>query len=275
MPGFYDDPAVYDVLSTPGTAAEVDGLERIARRFAPAPDPARHRWRWLEPASGTGRYLRVLARRGHRAVGFDRSPAMVGYARERLRRLGLGRRTRVFAADMTSFAALLGRERFDIAFNLVNTIRHLESDAAMRAHFREVARALRPGGIYVVGIHLSRYGEHLPEEDVWSARRGRVLVRQLVQYLPPERGGRTELVVSHLAIERPSGTEHRDAKYGLQCYDAGQWSRLLATTPFRHEATVTRRGEPIAVRGVPYALDVLRRPDADATASLQSRRTLG
>jgi hypothetical protein len=35
-----------------------------------------------------------------------------------------------------------------------------------------VARALRPGGIYLVGSHLARYGEDPPEEDVWEVWRG-------------------------------------------------------------------------------------------------------
>ena len=34
MAGLYDDPVVYDILYTPGTAAEVDALGRIERLIA-------------------------------------------------------------------------------------------------------------------------------------------------------------------------------------------------------------------------------------------------
>ena len=72
-PGLYTDPAVYDILHARGTAAEVDGLERMAARVR----SGRARQTWLEPACGTARYLRLAARRGRRTVGFDLSPVMI------------------------------------------------------------------------------------------------------------------------------------------------------------------------------------------------------
>jgi SAM-dependent methyltransferase len=267
--GFYDDPSIYDLLSTPGTAAEVDGLLRIARRYARTAAARRAGGlAWLEPACGTGRYLRVLAARGERVCGFDVHPGMVAYARATLRRRGLARRARVLEADMRRFATRVGVGRFDVAFNLFNTIRHLESDAEVIAHLREMARALRPGGIYAVGLSFTRYGEDAVEEDVWEARRGRCVVRQVVQYLPPgafaepearrEVGaGRFERVVSHLSIERPAGVEHRDDTYRLRCYDAAQWRRVVGKSPLRVVATVDGYGRPLAERVTPHAIDVL------------------
>jgi SAM-dependent methyltransferase len=270
MTGFYDDAAIYDLLSTPGTAGEVDGLVRIARRYARTTAARRGGpLAWLEPACGTGRYLRVLAARGERVCGFDSHPAMVAYSRALLRRRALTRRARVLQADMRCFAARAGVHRFDVAFNLFNTIRHLESDADLLAHLREVARALRPGGIYAVGLSFTRYGEDPVEEDVWEARRGKCTVRQVVQYLPPGtwtapgarttmRIGRWERVVSHLVIERPAGVEHRDDTYSLRCYDAAQWLRVVGKSPFQVVASVDGTGRPLAERVTPYAVDVLQ-----------------
>ncbi|MEM7623060.1 MAG: class I SAM-dependent methyltransferase, partial [Planctomycetota bacterium] len=138
--GFYDDPVVYDILHTPGTAREVDGLTRIARRFVSAPSGAA--LRWLEPACGTGRYLRVAAKRGAQAIGFDESAAMVAYASERA-----PRNMHVYTAGMETFVGA-GCEAGSIgfAFNLINTFRHLMDDAAAAAHLREMRAALCDGG---------------------------------------------------------------------------------------------------------------------------------
>ena len=63
---WYRLPAWYDILHAAGTAEEVDGLEAIASRWVrPA---SRGPMRWLEPACGTGRYLRVIAGRGGEAM---------------------------------------------------------------------------------------------------------------------------------------------------------------------------------------------------------------
>src|SRR5512140_1066353 len=85
----YADPLVYDILATPGTARELNVLQRIASRWVEGANAGREPRRWLEPACGTGRYLRLAAARGLRVTGFDASPAMVGYARATLARRGL------------------------------------------------------------------------------------------------------------------------------------------------------------------------------------------
>jgi SAM-dependent methyltransferase len=265
---FYEIPALYDILHAPGTAREVDGLERIARRFlraAPAhraghPAPLR----WLEPACGTGRYLRVLARRGHRAIGFDASRAMVDYARRRLRDAGLSARARVILAPMTDFAGRLRPRSVHVAFNLINTIRHLESDDALLAHLRHVARVLRPGGFYAVGLGLCRYDLDAEDEDVWIGRRGGCRVHQVVQYLPPRPGSRFERVISHLTVTRrgvrgtPASSEHVDSVYRLRTYDQRQWTRVLTRSPFRVEAIVDEFGRDIPTGGVGYGVFILR-----------------
>lgn len=231
------------------------GLERIARLFVHTRGSRRH---WLEPACGSGRYLRVLARRGYHVTGFDQSPAMIDFARRR------APEARLLVADLADFVAPARPQRFDFAFNLHNSIRHLESDAAMLAHFAAMARALRPGGVYAVGLSLTGYGREPIEEDVWEGRRGGLRVRQVVQYLPPGtwpaptgRSGRFERVVSHLLIERGSKLRHLHCAYDMRCYDGAQWRRLVARSALRTLATVTWKGDRLAARIAPYAIELL------------------
>lgn len=259
--GLYDDAPIYDILHARGTSSEVDGLERMAAYARPH---RKGRGTWLEPACGSGRYLRHAARRGYRVIGFDRNPEMIEYARARVP----ASRGRFFVGDMTRFAGEVGQGRVDFAFNLINTIRHLDTDRAMLAHFREVARALRPGGLYAVGLTLTSYGMEFPSEDVWEGSRGGLRVRQIVQYIPPlAEGDRAEQVHSHLVITRGDKEEHRDDAYTLRCYSQGQWLGLIGRSPLRLEAVVDEDGEPHDVGPSGYGIYLLANDDRAVTRS--------
>jgi len=256
----YADPMLYDILYTPGTAAEVDALERIERRYTA--DPLRHDRLWFEPACGTGRYLRVARGRGRRVAGFDRQEQQLAYARGRLNCPA----RHLFVADMSDFAAAFassglpaGRAAF--AFNPVNSLRHLPSDAAMVRHFTQMAQVMASGSLYVVGLSLVSYESMVAEEDVWEGARGRCRVTQVVNYLPPDAGAgrtRSERVISHLTVNRPHSEQHFDATYDLHCCDGPQWRRVLQRSPVTSVASCDARGHPLAGRTLPYQLEVLR-----------------
>ena len=259
--GLYADPAVYDILYTPGTAVEVDALERVERRLAPPNARRRPDRLWLEPACGTGRYLRVAAGRGRKVAGFDREPRMLAYAGKRLPGACL------FAADLENFADAAGRAgvrpgSVDLAFITVNSLRHLVSDRAMLDHFAQLASLLRPGAVYIVGLSLTDYQWLWPDEDLWTATRGSCQVSQVINWLPPEPGtprGRTERAISHLTVTRPAGTDHLDDAYDLRCYDEKQWRRLVAASALEPAGSFDPRGRPLPPGTWPYQLEALRR----------------
>ncbi|MCC6677851.1 MAG: methyltransferase domain-containing protein [Phycisphaerales bacterium] len=297
---FYSLTELYDILHTPGTAREVDGLERIARKFAPGAVRTKSKDHdrlggspitgtkrvtespvWLEPACGTGRYLRVLARRGYRAIGFDKSAEMVAYAEERLgaraerhgseSRATTGRATggraaaRVFVAGMEDFDRRLRGVKVDFAFNLINTIRHLPSDRAMVAHFDAMARAMKKGAVYIVGLSLTAYGRERDDEDLWKGRRGATEVTQIVQYLPPPPevrrgpGARTERVISHLVVRSGERTRDITSAYTLRCYSLKQWMKVVEKSALEVLASIDEDGNDHLARDGGYCVFVLGR----------------
>lgn len=247
----YADARVYDILHTPGTAAEVRDLERIAARYA----TARGNPLWLEPACGSGRYLREAAGRGTRCIGFDLDRGMVRYAQNTFDRRSLP--ARAFCADMTDFTDALGRDRATFAFNTINTIRHLPSDAAMLRHLEQVGASLRAGGIYLVGLSLASYGLEFPSEDVWAGGRGRCRVEQVVQYQPADRRDRIERVYSVVSVATPSAVRHEPSSYALRTYSPEQWDRLISKSAMRLVASIDETGEPREPESPGYNLFVL------------------
>ncbi len=259
---FYEIPSIYDILHTPGTAREVDGLETTALRFCTT--KAHKRPVWLEPACGTGRYLRVALNRGISVVGFDLSKPMTSYAQKSIapirNRTGTGS-ARIFCADMTSFASKMSHNSVDFAFNTINSIRHLESDKAMLNHFEQITRVLTTGGVYAVGVSFSQYDWHWPVEDTWHAQRGRVHVHQIVQFVPPEtpaeKRARQEHAFSHLTITRPTSTQHIDSTYPLRCYNTRQFKALLTRSPLRILGVVDELGRDCDMVDGIYSVCVL------------------
>ena len=187
---WYETPRYYDAIYDVDTDLEAAFLEAAHESHA---TPGRGR-RVLEPACGSGRLLAAMAERGWRVRGFDLGGAMVRYSRERLRSAGLA--GTVVQDDMATFET---PGAFDLAHCLVSTFKYLLSERDSRSHLRAVARALRPGGIYLLGLHLSRYGASRKAHERWTVERGgaevdctgffRCFARARPCELPGARGG--------------------------------------------------------------------------------------
>jgi len=248
---FYTNARIYDILHDTDTADEVNALEAIARRFCP--HALAHGSTWLEPACGTARHLRLLAKRKKSVLGFDAEPAMVRFARQ-----SLG--SRVFRARFDDFLTKRPKTKAHLAFVLINTIRHAHTDREMLSHFRMIARSLNPGGIYIVGLSLSLYGFESPTEDVWSGSRDGTRVTQVVQYIPPDGPGtktRDERVLSHLTITTDKRTRHTDSTYTLRTYSLDQWRKLIAKSPFEIIGVTDQDGVPTKPSPLGYNVFIL------------------
>ncbi len=263
--GLYTDPMIYDILYSPGTAAEVKAFERVEAIFSPT--PLREHRIWFEPACGTGRYLRLAHGRGRRTAGFDLDAGQIEYAIKRAAPQKGASFQHYFQADMRNFrqaSSQVGLQdgSVDFAFNPVNSIRHLERDEHMVEHLNQMAAILKPGALYVVGISLTDYDWLFPEEDLWQGARGRCKVSQLINFLPPEPGtarARIETAISHLTVTRPRGEEHYDDAYDLRTYDAAQWRQLIAHSKLKLVGSFDALGQPLGERALPYQLEALMR----------------
>jgi SAM-dependent methyltransferase len=218
---WYEFPRYYDILLAPDSEREGDFLEAVLARHGASRGRA-----VLEPACGSGRMLVELARRGFRVAGLDLSPAMVAFARERLAEERLS--GRVVRAAMQDFAL---PQRFDLAHCLLNTFKHLLDERSAAAALRCVARSLAPGGIFVLGMHLTDYDWRARQRERWVARRGATRVICNLQTWPADRRARRERVRSRLRIEERGQLELLETTWDFRTYDSDQLARLLRAVP--------------------------------------------
>lgn len=160
---FYDLPLYYDIAFDWDVTGEVELFEQA---FDEQGTGALQRV--LEPACGTGRMLRALAKRGYDLLGYDVNAKMVAFARQHT-----PDEVNVVQADMTD---AVFSPTFDAALCPINSLGHLQTDERVAKHFDAVGRSLRIDGVYV--IQLSSVYEDLGEFDPehWTAERDGVSV---------------------------------------------------------------------------------------------------
>jgi len=186
--------------------------------------------RVLDLACGHGRHSLGLARRGFRVTGVDLSPRSVKRAREEATAEGL--EVEFVQADMREIDF---RAEFDAAINLFTAIGYFESDDEDRGVFERVARALRPGGRFLIdtinalglaGRYQRRLWDDVGDgvvmlmEHDWDLRAGRN--RAVWTFIRPD-GDRSEL--RHVVrIYAPWEVIHLLAEAGFELAEA--WGNL-------------------------------------------------
>ncbi|TWT92713.1 SAM-dependent methyltransferase [Stieleria varia] len=213
----YDHPKYYDLVFGADCAAETKFILGCAERHLSR--PAR---RMFEPACGTGRLLHSLAKRGYTVGGLDLNPAAVDFCNARLARHGFD--DRAFVADMSDFKV---RGKWDVAFNTINSFRHLDSEAAAMGHMESMARAIRVGGLYLLGVHLTPTKAPPSESESWSARRGHLAVSTHMWTNSRNRKTRVERFGIRFDVHSPSRSFRIEDELVLRSYTVDQMAELI------------------------------------------------
>lgn len=240
---WYDTPLYYDIIFDADTPTEAAFLEAVFARHARTRGKA-----VLELACGSGRLLKALGERGWKPSGFDLNPAMLAFARERLDEAGLA--ARLWQDRMESFHTP-GNRRFDLVHCLVSTFKYLLTEADALACLGRVAAALKPGGLFVLGVHLSDPDRTQPSHERWVASREGIEVVCNTRTWPSRPGTRLEPMRSRLRVTLANGEIHeQETNWEVRSYTATRLKGLLrksgafdvlACHDFRHDPEETRR----------------------------------
>jgi SAM-dependent methyltransferase len=218
---WYHYPAYFDLAFRDETAEEFAFLQAAFQKYATIPVRS-----VLEPACGTGRLLVPFAQAGYAVHGFDLSSAMLDYAARRMRRLHLP--AHLFLGDMSDFTL---PQPVDAAFNTFNSFRHLLTEAAAENHLRCLAAAVRPGGVFVLGLHLLPPDASEESCERWQAKAGRTQLTTTLKVIAANRRRRWETLRISMLVRTATRTHRLRSEFTLRIYNARQLQKLLAKVP--------------------------------------------
>lgn len=217
----YDYPVYYDLVFGSDWEAEYRFLQRIFTKFVAGKTKS-----LFEPACGTGRLVYRLAKAGFNVSGLDLNPRAVEFCRERLQRHKL--KGDIWVGDMSDFQL---KKPVDAAFNTINSFRHLLTSKQAEGHLKCMAKAVRKGGIYALGLHLTPTKGEPMETESWAARRGNLSITTTLTTTQRDLKARKERCRMDLDIYTP--TEHSQIVDELvfRTYTARQLRDLLTCVP--------------------------------------------
>src|SRR5262245_11774731 len=134
-------------------------IRRLIRRYNPKARTL------LELACGTGAILKILAE-SYDVAGLDISPQMLALARKKLPHV------RFYRKDMVKFELAT---KFDVIICVFDSINHVLKFTDWQKIFRNAARHLEEGGLFLFDINTETKLRHLINAPTWVHKFGRDL----------------------------------------------------------------------------------------------------
>lgn len=170
--------------------------------------------RVLDIPCGTGRHALRLARRGASVLGVDLTEAYLRRARRAAKGLPNARFVR---GDMRRIPL---KNEFDAAINLWTSFGYFERPSDDVATLRGIARALKPGGLFLIDMAEINTIRRRLQSRSWSRRADGAYVLEEALYV----GGWDPKVVNEWTVLRP-GRRARRSRFVVRAYDK---ARLFA-----------------------------------------------
>lgn len=178
----YDNPEYYDVaFSYRDLAREVAVFDRCIREYSRIPVK-----RVLEFGAGTAPHMEEWAKRKIEYVGIEKNEKMLSYAREKAKKLGAS--ATLVHADMRFFAI---DRRVDFAYTMLGSL-FVETTEDIDSHFDSVAKALAPGGLYLLDwcVNFEWAGSFTAEQS-WTTEKADVKVETKFRMEAVDRAAQT------------------------------------------------------------------------------------
>ena len=226
MAKWYDYPQYFDMLFRDETVHEVRFFEAAFERYA-----TRSVTRVFEPGCGSGRLIVAMAAKGYDVTGLDLSESMLDYMRRKLHRRKL--EATCVLGDMT---APTFKKPFDAAFCTFNTFRHLLSEKDALTHLGAMADLIRPGGLYIISLHLVPEEPYEAAVERYKMNRFGTTLWTTISVPEINEKKRLETLRVDLKAKRRSGEVIRiRSEFPLRIYTPTQLKRLLKKVDDRFE----------------------------------------
>lgn len=220
----YDLPQYWDLAFGDDTKLEADFVEAAVRKYC-----SFSLSRLYEPGCGGGRLVTEFAERGFDVTASDLSEASIQYLQDTLVRRGL--RADVSVHDMRD--PIAGSQTFDAAYCYVNTFRHLLTEEDAQRHLRSIASMLRPGGLYIVGLHLLPPDADEEDEESWQVSSDATTVDMQLFVADCSREARRETLRFTMTVREEVGNAANPrvfrSDYAMRLYEASQIKTLFSS----------------------------------------------
>ena len=215
---WYDYPELYELGFLKDTPKESIFLGEVFKKYVPFPVH-----RVLELGCGSGRLICDMAKRGYAMTGLDLNPTALAYCNKKLKKQkSTGE---LVEGDMTNFSF---DEPFDAAINAINTFRHLETEEAALAHLDCVAKNLKPGGVFVLSLHLLPPDGDLWGTERWSAKQADMSIYYALTVVETSMKTRLEKLRISMLVKKKDDSFRLSDHITLRIYTAKQLKSLLA-----------------------------------------------
>lgn len=197
-----------DVYAHRDAAAAATEVDFILKVLALRPGA-----RVLDLACGAGRHLEALADAGCKAIGLDLSAALLRQAR--------GRGLTVVRADMRTIP--LADESQDAVVNLFTSFGYFADDAENARVLDEIARVLRPGGVFLIDhINATRIESRLVPETRRDTGEHVIIERRRLDH-------RRRRVEKSVEVSRAKDTPAETLRYEerVRYYTSDEFAELL------------------------------------------------
>ena len=244
----YDFPKYYDLVYGSDWKAEFDFLKACFETHARRPVK-----RLFEPACGTGRLMIRFAKAGFAVAGNDLNAKAIAFCNARLKRHGFPEDAEV--GDMADFRV---RKKYDAAFNMINSFRHLPTEENAFSHLRCMVKAVAKGGLYVLGLHLTPTVGPRVDREEWVGRRGNLAVISSMWTEGIDMKKRNERVGMTFDVYTPTRQFRIADEMDYRTYTAKQFQGLLKRVPgwevvaihdfaydFSEQVTITAESEDL------------------------------
>jgi SAM-dependent methyltransferase len=218
---WYDYPELYEMGFLKETPKEAKFLGDVFQKYVPFPVN-----RVLELGCGSGRLICEMADRGYAMTGLDLNSTALDYCKKKLKKKK--RTADLVVGDMTNFHF---DQPFDAAINAINTFRHLESEEAALAHLKCVAKYLKPGGVFVLSLHLLPPDGDLWGTERWRAKDGDLSVSYALTVVETSMKTRLEKLRISMLVKNKDESFRLSDHITLRIYSAKQLKSLLAKAP--------------------------------------------
>lgn len=222
---WYDSPLYYDMVYADYTKPETRFIEAVVRKHAPklkAPLSI------LEPACGSGRMLESLARRGHRVQGFDCNSHQIRFAKNRLKTAHL--KGKIWRDSLEGFSIPKG-ESYDVVHCLVSTFKYVLTEKGAVSSLQRMAKALRPGGLCLIGLHLTDYRNSKLDHERWIGRKPGIKVVSDTWSAPADAKRRREAMRTVMRITKKGKTRVEETLWDFRTYSPKEMKQLIQKVP--------------------------------------------